>query len=330
MTTPLPVAEQPVAAKNFAAFWQGKGHEKARPSRVGSISSASWDVESPESCIEFEDATRMDEGHGSSDAFIPSTRVFAELQPIGRKNTMMGRKMVVERRKFAMLILAFAMVLILAGCGQTENTFDARAGGEQEAVAAISHGDSNYAGCDRPDGTAGPSEEAAGAKHVPLDIAGCDSFAQIVDKLQAGQGYAHATIDGEEVLLVTGHTFDNAGQMASIAADIYHCEGGVPAYMGSVTSGGTAYPLAIADGKLYACGNHCAHKYTARNGSLMLDMKAHVIYHAGGEPEYFVASEVRDLATGPDGRVEDDSCLSAIYDECRQGEIIAFKAVLKK
>ena len=180
-----------------------------------------------------------------------------------------------------------------------------------------------------PDESTGAPEAAAEAAHVPVDITGCDTFAQIVDRLQSGQGYAYASINGEDVLLITDHTFGITDRIASIDADIYHHADGLPACMGHVSAGGTAYPLAIADGKLYACGNHCVHKYTARNGSLVLDQVAYVRYHCGVEddPAYFVRSEARDIATGPDGQVEDDSWLSALHDEYTQGETIEFTVI---
>ena len=210
-------------------------------------------------------------------------------------------KNIMKRRNLVILVIAEATFLSLAAYGKTGTIFEAQAGVEQSAPA-----------------------EAA---HVPMNITGCDTFAQIVDQLQSGQGYAYASINGEDVLLITDHTFDNIDQIASIDADLYHYADGGPAYMGHVSAGGTAYPLAIADGKLFACGNHCVHKYTVRDGSLKADQVASVHYHVGGDSEYFVTSEVRDIATGPDGRVEDDSYLSALYEEYAQGKIIEFRTI---
>lgn len=199
-------------------------------------------------------------------------------------------------------------------------------GFDLQAIADMMYDASKY-GSDIPDETAGAPEAAAEAEHVPMDITGCDTFTQIVDKLQAGQGYANATIGDEDVLLVTEYTFDNIDQIAAIDAEIYRYDNGAPKYIGYITAGGTAYPLAIKDGELYACGNHFAKKYVMMNGSLMIDEEAYVNYNSEGDPTYFLISEVKSVTTGADGQVEDDSYMSAIYDEYMNGQIIEFNAV---
>ena len=200
-------------------------------------------------------------------------------------------------------------------------------GFDLQAIADMMYDESKYGAGDIPDDTAVAPEAAAEAEHVPMDITGCETFTQIVDKLQAGQGYANANINGEDVLLVTDYTFDNIDQIAAIDAEIYRYADGAPAYMGYVTAGGTAYPLSIADGKLYACGNHYAKKYTALNGSLMLDQEAYVNYNSDGDATYFVTSEIGNSTPNGNGQVEDDSYMSAIYEEYMGGEIIEFNAV---
>ena len=42
-----------------------------------------------------------------------------------------------------------------------------------------------------------------------LDISGCDTFTQIVDKLSDGQGYTNVKIGSEDALLVSTGTYDN-------------------------------------------------------------------------------------------------------------------------
>ena len=200
-------------------------------------------------------------------------------------------------------------------------------GFDLQAIADMMYDESKYGLGDIPDETAGAPEAAAEAEHVPMDITGCDTFTQIVDKLQAGQGYANANINGEDVLLVTEYTFDNIDQIAAIDAEIYHYVDGAPAYMAYITAGGTAYPLSIADGKLYACGNHFAKKYTVLNGSLMLDQEAYVNYDSNGDATYFVTSDTGNSTPNGNGQVEDDLYMSAIYEEYMAGEIIEFNAV---
>ncbi len=237
-----------------------------------------------------------------------------------------------KRKNLVTFVVAATMVFSLAGCGETVNTFEAQEASELASVEATD----NFETAEPSEAatatevtaadTAAP-EAAAEAEHVPMDITGCDTFTQIVDKLQAGQGYANATIGDEDVLLVTEYTFDNIDQIAAIDAEIYRYDNGAPKYIGYITAGGTAYPLAIKDGELYACGNHFAKKYVMMNGSLMIDEEAYVNYNGEGDPTYFLISEVKSVTTGADGQVEDDSYMSAIYDEYMSGEIIEFNAV---
>ena len=84
MTTPLSAPEQTAAAREFAAFWHGKGYEKGQTQPFWLHLLRVLGVESPESFIDFEDAARMDEAHGFIDAFIPSTHVLVEQKSLGR------------------------------------------------------------------------------------------------------------------------------------------------------------------------------------------------------------------------------------------------------
>ena len=75
MPTPLSPPEQTAAAKDFAAFWKGKGYEKGQTQPFWLHLLRVLGVESPESFIEFEDAAHMDSAHGFIDAYIPTTHV---------------------------------------------------------------------------------------------------------------------------------------------------------------------------------------------------------------------------------------------------------------
>nr|MCR5101920.1 hypothetical protein [Butyrivibrio sp.] len=122
-----------------------------------------------------------------------------------------------------------------------------------------------------------PDEE----EHVPMDITGCDTFTQIVDKLESESGYANATIGDTDVLLVTEYLYDYDGNetYAAIDADVYfYSEEGVPEYAGYVTAGGTAYPLTVADGTLYLGANHFVKKMTMYENLLVVDEEALVEY----------------------------------------------------
>lgn len=65
------------------------------------------------------------------------------------------------------------------------------------------------------------SEEVSEVIPAPfVDISDCDTFTDIVNKLENGQGYANLS------------------------------------FLGSVASSGTAYPLSVKDDMLYSGGNH--------------------------------------------------------------------------
>ena len=102
------------------------------------------------------------------------------------------------------------------------------------SVANAMYEPANEPTSDIPDDEAGSGEE-----HVmQTDIAGCDTFTQIVDKLTDGSGYTNAQVDGTDVLLVASGTFDNGGgSMAAIDAEVFSYKDGAPAYMGYVASG---------------------------------------------------------------------------------------------
>ena len=175
-------------------------------------------------------------------------------------------------------------------------------------------------------------EDVAVEEHEPVDITGCDTFTQIVDqKLTAGMGYANATIDGTDVLLVSSMTYDNnAGEgdpfMAAIDADIYYYkEDGTIGYMGYVTAGGTAYPLGVKDGLLYVGNNHGMVKVSVdpKKGEVVEADMAWVEYDTDGNETYYHqtaddASPVEDA---------DDVLFSGYFDEYFETELIEFATV---
>lgn len=127
-----------------------------------------------------------------------------------------------------------------------------------------------------------PSQEAS------IDISGCDTFTQIVDKLEDGKGYANVTIGDADVLLVSSGTYEwEEGQYAAIDADVFIYKDGAPAYLGSVCAGGTAYPLEVADGNLYVGGNHFMTKYTIDNEAMVELEEAYVSYDTEGTGTYY-------------------------------------------
>ncbi|MBO6148376.1 MAG: hypothetical protein J6O55_03465 [Lachnospiraceae bacterium] len=128
----------------------------------------------------------------------------------------------------------------------------------------------------------GISEEAG-----TVDIGGCDTFTQIVDKLKSGQGYANANIGGVDVLLVAEATYDNMdGNKAAIDAEVFYYKDGKPEYMGKLNCGGTAYPLALKDGLIYVGSGHRMEKVTIENDKLTLKEDAWVAFDGEGNETY--------------------------------------------
>ncbi|MBR1670908.1 MAG: hypothetical protein IJ695_09430 [Butyrivibrio sp.] len=167
-------------------------------------------------------------------------------------------------------------------------------------------------------------------EHVSMDITGCDTFTQIVDKLPAGTGYANASIDGTDVLLVASGVFEFEGHFEAIDADVYYYnEDGAPTYAGYVTAGGTAYPLAVGkDGKLYVGGNHFMKKMTLVAGGMVNDEEAYVVYDTNGNGTYFYRSDVKDVESDENAQVKDDTVLNGFFDDyMEKTDIIEFNKV---
>jgi len=195
-------------------------------------------------------------------------------------------------------------------------------GFDLQAVAEAMYDESKQIGANMPDD-----------EYVPTDITGCDTFTQIVDKLEKGSGYANATINGVDVLLVTKYTFNNSPDggvfNAAIDSEVYrYNEAGVPEYLGLVEAGGTAYPLAIYDGKLYAGSNHWIKKYTIASGSILcIDEEAYVEYDGNGNGTYYHHSDLRELDGDENAVVPDDSAMKAMYADLEKAEVIEYSVV---
>ena len=159
-----------------------------------------------------------------------------------------------------------------------------------------------------PGETAVPEEESDDAPSI--DISGCDTFTQIVDKkLTDGMGYANETIGDQDVLLVCSGAYDDLeGHMAAIDAAlfIYGDEG--PVEIGSVSSAGTAYPLCIKDGQLYAAAHHWIARYTIEGNKLVVAEEAVENFDSDGNSVY-------------EGRFEE------LFGEMQEAQIINFSVV---
>ncbi len=176
-----------------------------------------------------------------------------------------------------------------------------------------------------------PAEGTAAEEHKAMDITSCDTFTDIVDKLKSGQGFANAVINGTDVLLVTDYIYDFEGNetYAAIDSDVYYYDAdGVPVWAGYVTAGGTAYPLGISEGKLYACGNHFVNKMILKDGKMVIDEEAYVNYDSNGTGTYYYDSDTHEADPGKKGPSEDDSILNSFFDEYNEkAQIIVFNKI---
>ena len=87
----MTAAQQQQAAKNFAAYWKGKGYEKGESQPFWlSLLRDVYGVEHPEQFIQFEEQVHLD--HTSFiDGTIPATHVLIEqkgLKPLSRHQTL--------------------------------------------------------------------------------------------------------------------------------------------------------------------------------------------------------------------------------------------------
>ncbi|RKM59960.1 hypothetical protein D6855_09285 [Butyrivibrio sp. CB08] len=182
-------------------------------------------------------------------------------------------------------------------------------------------------------GANAPEESGELQEHIPMvNLDGCDTFTQIVDKLPAGSGYTNIKLGDTDVLLVASWTFDDLeGHNAAIDAEVYsYTDSGTPQYAGFVEAAGTAYPLAVNNDKLYVGGNHFMKVYTSSYGFPCWDEFAWEEFDTDGKATYYYRSDLHDIAdVGADenGVLKDNSVLSRLYDECFSGEILNFDVI---
>ncbi len=170
---------------------------------------------------------------------------------------------------------------------------------------------------------AGEVDEAAAEEGMTTDIEGCETFTQIVDKLEDGRGYANETVGDADVLLVSEGTFDNLdGNEAAIDSElfIYDSEG-VPAYIGSVSSGSTATPLAIKDGEIYVASHHFITRYTVEAGELVVVEDVREDFDEDGEATYSVNGEVAEDQEAAKARFDE------MFEEYGAAQVIGYSTV---
>lgn len=170
-----------------------------------------------------------------------------------------------------------------------------------------------------------PLSRIAGIDFSAVDMSQFATFTRLVDYLYPGMAYANVALNDVDVLLVADGCYDNLdGNHAAIDSSvfIYDKDGNV-AYLGTVQSGGTANPLAVKDGNLYAAGHHFVMKYTVENGKLAVKETAFEEFDTDGNAAYYYGT----TADGQYSQVEDDSFLNRLFEEAMEAEIIDFQEV---
>ena len=163
-------------------------------------------------------------------------------------------------------------------------------------------------------------------EQTPMDISGCDTFTQIVDRLDKGRGYANAVIGDTDVLLISDGTYEwDTDVDAAIDAQLFMYGEDTIIYLGTVMAGGTAYPLAVKDGYLYVGGNHFMTKYLVDEGALVEVEEAYVKYDKDGNDTYYYRTcnatfEKYDEATAK-------SNFDELFKEQAGAEVINFQPV---
>ncbi|MCR5357092.1 MAG: hypothetical protein K6E63_06780 [Lachnospiraceae bacterium] len=226
-------------------------------------------------------------------------------------------------------IACLALTAALTGCAGTAKKDEAVQPAAQEAPAAEAdvkedetkdQGSYNPASFNVSDVYIAPEQKAV------TDITGCDTFTQIVDRLEDGKAYANAKLGDEDVLLIASGAYEwEPGIFGAIDAEIFCYKDGVPTYLATVEAGGTAYPLAVKDGNLYVGGNHFMSTYLVDGGFLVETEESYVNYDDEGNALYYYRTcnsqfEDYDLETA-------ESRFDELFAAQADAEIINFQQV---
>ena len=237
-------------------------------------------------------------------------------------------------KKRVLALLMTAVLFAFVGCGneaatvqETESaTTEQTVEEETEVVEETTEPEEEKAPADDPDDIEVEAEFLNdGADIAPdIDISGCDTFTQIVDrKLEPGMGYANAKIGEEDVLLVASGCYDwGGGQMVAIDATIFRYDkDGAIEEVAKVTCGGTAYPLTLNNDILYCGANHWMVKDTIKDGKLSMVEQVNVEYGEGEATYYYTEAGMEPIVC------EDDSEFNQLYTELEDATVIEFSVV---
>ena len=240
------------------------------------------------------------------------------------------------KKRIIVTLFATVIAASLVGCGS---------GKSEDASNEVSTEVSSLEETENSEETVEPQEEteteptetsiefikqAADETAPDIDISGCDTFTQIVDKkLEAGMGYTNIDFGDTNVLMVCSGTYDNLdGNMAAIDAALYIYRDDSIELLGKVCSGGTAYPLATDGTYLYTGSNHWVCKYAVTEDGVQIMEKASVEYATDGAENYFYESEDGGDYTNIQ-QAEAKNILDDLYDEMFEAQVINFDTIVE-
>ena len=228
-------------------------------------------------------------------------------------------------KKGIVIALMAGLVIGLSSCGQAGKATSEESKAATEAAAeTLSEGDL-------------PGEGEGEEEFMPscfVDVASgkedYESYDEVISYLTDGQAYAYIKLQGYDgdILLVSEGTFDNGGVNAAIDGALYSDQGGKVSCLGTVMSGGTAYPFAVKDGILYTCGNHsfeCG--FLNPEGAYMIKDYVYIDYDTEGKG--VCSGFLRDTNENPvdkefEGGEEE---FYALFDVLEDAEVVSFTVV---
>lgn len=117
-----------------------------------------------------------------------------------------------------------------------------------------------------------------------------ESYDEVISYLKKGQGYAYIKVKGYDgdILALAESTYHDKEKNLSIDVALYAKVDGVVKNLGNVSTAGTAYPIAVEDGALYACNPHSYEVYyvNPEGDGLMMKDSIHEEYDDSGKPSY--------------------------------------------
>lgn len=141
--------------------------------------------------------------------------------------------------------------------------------------------------------------------------------------------YAFIELQGYEypILLLSDGVYQvtNDQEMVAMWTDVYYYDNGEVAYLGNVTSNGTAYPITVSKDGLFSAGGHRVSKYTLdlHNQSLETIWSCRMYFQKKGE-------NVKTTCICSDGKKDKiitQREFDKAYKEYSYGTIVKFKSL---